>query len=112
MKTASLNNELNFNEDNVVIKVLMETKVSKEIRILFKKGHEMKKHKAGFPITVAVHSGNILFGVNGKEIVLNSGDLIYLEANTPHSLFANKDSIVRLSLSKYDKVERVKNVVA
>lgn len=111
MKTASLRNELVYNDDKVSIKVMMETETSKEIRILFKKGQIMKEHKAGFPITVEIHQGAITFGVNGEDLILNTGDLIYLDANVPHDLLANKDSIVRLTLSKFDKVERVENVI-
>jgi len=111
MKTASLQSDLNYNNDKVAISVMMETETSKEIRILFKKGQLMKEHKAGFPITVQVHQGTIAFGVQGKQVILNSGDLIYLEANVPHDLLANEDSIVRLTLSKFDKVDRVKSVV-
>ncbi len=36
---------------------MMETETSKEIGILFKKGQMMKEHKAGFPITVEIHTG-------------------------------------------------------
>jgi quercetin dioxygenase-like cupin family protein len=111
MKTASLENNLNYNNDKVSITVMLETETSKEIRILFKKGQLMKEHKAGFPITVQVHKGAIVFGVAGKQHTLNSGDLIYLDANVPHDLLAKQDSIVRLTLSKFDKVERVKSVV-
>lgn len=111
MKTASLRNDLVYKEDKVSIQVLMETESSKEIRILFKKGQIMKEHKAGFPITVEIHEGNISFGVNGETLILNTGDLIHLDANVPHDLLANKDSIVRLTLSKFDKVERVEKVI-
>ena len=69
MKTASLRKELQYNEEKVSIKVMMETEISKEIRILFKKGQIMKEHKAGFPITVEIHQGTITFGVNGKEMI-------------------------------------------
>lgn len=111
MKTASLRNDLNYNEDKVAVTVMMETESSKEIRILFRKGQSMKEHKAGFPITVEVHEGTIDFGVQGEKMVLKAGDLISLEANVPHDLLAQEDSIVRLTLSKFDTVERVKKVV-
>ncbi len=111
MKTASLRKELQYNEDKVAISVMMETETAKEIRILFKKGQFMKEHKAGFPITVEVHQGAINFGVNGEKMLLQAGDLIALEANVPHDLVAEEDSIVRLTLSKFDQVERVKKVV-
>lgn len=111
MKTASLRSELEYNEEKVAIKVMMETETSKEIRILFRKGQVMKEHKAGFPITVEIHEGKIEFGVNGDKMILSAGDLIALEANIPHDLHAHQDSIVRLTLSKLDKVERVEKVV-
>ncbi len=111
MKTASLVEELIYSEDRVSVKVMMETETSKEIRILFKKGQMMKEHKAGFPITVEIYQGAINFGVNGEKMTLNAGDLIYLDANVPHDLLANEDSIVRLTLSKFDKIERVKKVI-
>ena len=110
MKIASLRSELNYNEDKVAVTVMMETESSKEIRILFRKGQIMKEHKAGFPITVEIHEGAIEFGVTGEKLSLTAGDLISLEANVPHDLLAQEDSIVRLTLSKFDKFERVQKV--
>lgn len=111
MKTASLRKELIYNESKVSVTVMMETETSKEIRILFKKGQTMKEHKAGFPITVEIHQGTIDFGMNGENMILETGDLIYLNANVPHDLLAKEDSIVRLTLSKFDKIERVIKVI-
>ena len=111
MKTGSLRNDLTYKEDKVSINVMMETDISKEIRILFRKGQIMKEHKAGFPITIEIHKGAIEFGVNTKKLNLEEGDLIYLDANVPHDLLAKEDSIVRLTLSKLDKIERVEKVI-
>ncbi|WP_027418808.1 cupin domain-containing protein [Crocinitomix catalasitica] len=111
MKIASFNDELEYNETRVVTKVIVESSFSKEIRILFKQGQIMKEHKTAYPIIVHVLEGEIEFGVKGETLHLTAGSVISLEGNIPHDLTAHADSIVRLTLSKLDKVERVEKVI-
>ncbi len=110
MKMESFDQNVNFNDLNIVTKVILETSFTKEIRILLKKGQNMKEHKAPFPIIVHVLSGEINFGVEGTVKRLKRGDIITLLANVAHDLTALDDSIIRLTLSKPDQAERVKNV--
>lgn len=111
MKSASLLEELQYNENKPAVQVLFETDNSKEIRIAMKKGQVMKEHKTPFPIVVEIFRGRITFGVNSKSTHdLKEGDLVSLEGNVPHDLKAEEDSVVRLSLSKADQAERVKGV--
>ena len=109
-KTNILEN-LEYNDTKVVITPLMETDTSKEIRIVFKKDQIMKEHKTGFPISVEIFEGEIDFGVEGETHTLVKGDIVALGANIKHDLKANVNSIVRLSLSKKDTVNRVKGVL-
>jgi len=111
MNIESFNENLDFNDHKIVTKVLLESSFSKEIRILLKQGQIMKEHKAPYSIIVHVLEGLINFGVQGKEHLLKGGDIIALGANVPHDLIAKKDSIVRLTLSKLDKTERVEEVI-
>lgn len=60
---------------------------------------------------VQVLSGKIEFSVGSDVQILNSLDMIALDANVPHALNALEDSIVRLSLSKNDDVSRVFKVL-
>jgi len=110
MKTAAFLNDIQYNEEKVAISLLLETDFSKEIRIVFKKNQVMKDHKAPYPIAVQVLKGSINFGVNNEVKKLNSGDIISLEAKVIHNLTALEDSVVRLTLSKSDSVNRVKEV--
>lgn len=110
MKIASLNESIVYNDTKLSINVLLETESSKEIRIIFKKGQQMKEHKTPFPIVVEIFKGTIDFGVNGIKNNLTVGNLIALEGGIPHDLTALEDSIVRLSLSKKDTFERVERI--
>jgi len=110
MKIESFNENVVFNDDKVVTSVLVESSFSKEIRILLKEGQAMKEHKTAYPIVVHLLEGELDFGVNGVVNALTKGDAISLEGNIPHNLIAKTDCIVRLTLSKYDKVERVEEV--
>jgi quercetin dioxygenase-like cupin family protein len=110
MKKSSLNENITYNKTKPAISVLFETETTKEIRIVMKENQAMKEHKTSFPITVELFEGEIDFGVKGTVYKLVKGDLVSLEASVPHDLVAVKDSIVRLTLSKLDTVERVVKV--
>ena len=102
---------LEFNDNKPNITVLFESSFSKEIRILLKENQIMKEHKTPFPIVVEVFDGNIDFGVNGEIHTLKKGDILTLESNIPHDLKANEDSVIRLTLSRQDTINRVKGVL-
>lgn len=110
MKTASLVNDLEYNEDKPAVKVLLDTESSREIRIAMRKGQVMKEHKTPYPIVVEIFEGKVEFGIKGDSHPLKKGDLVSLEGNVPHDLKAAQDSIIRLTLSKADSAERVQGV--
>lgn len=110
MKTASIFQGIEFNESRPIIKVLLETNFTKEIRIAMQKGVVMKEHKTSFPIVVEILEGDIDFGVENQIKHLTKGDLVALESSIPHDLKANENSIIRLTLTKYDNADRVKLV--
>ena len=110
MIKASLLKEVTYNESKPKIDVLFQTEQTKEIRIALNTNQEMKEHKTPFPIVVEIVQGQIDFGVQGEKHRMDAGDLISLEGNVPHDLFVLEPSVIRLSLSKLDSVERIRNI--
>ena len=111
MDLKSFKNEVEFDATRVKTKVLVETSFSKEIQILMSVGQVMKEHKTPYPILIHLLDGNIDLGVQGEIISMKVGDIIALEGDIPHDLTAKEHSIIRLTLSKHDKVERLKEVL-
>lgn len=111
IQISSMVKNLEYKDDKPAIDVLLETSFSKEIRILLKEGQIMKKHRTPYAIVVEIVEGSIDFGVKDEVLHLQKGDIISLKGNIAHDLKATKNSIVRLTLSKHDKVERVQEVV-
>lgn len=111
MKTANIYQDIVYNENKPVITVLFETDFTKEIRIVMQKGTVMKEHKTSFPIVVEIVDGNIDFGVKNENLNLKKGNLIALDGGVPHDLKAIENSTVRLTLTKSDKIDRVKNLI-
>lgn len=111
MKIQSFTTDLVFDTERIQTKVILETSFSKEIRIALSKGQLMKEHKAPFPIVIHVLQGSVNLGSKGQIQEMNAGDLITLDANVPHDLKAIERAVIRLTLSKLDKVERVFGVV-
>lgn len=111
MQITSLLENITYAENHPSAQVLINNAYSKEIRITFRKGQEMKAHKAPSPITIEIVEGFIDFGVGTQRHLLPKGSLITLEANAVHDLKATEDSIVRLSLYKGDQIERVQEVI-
>lgn len=110
MNTTSLYKDLVFDETRPLVTVLVETDFSKELRITLNKGTKMKEHQTPYPIVVALVEGKVEFGVSGKRTMLEKGDLIALEGDVPHDIEAQERSIIRLTISKHDRVERVQKV--
>jgi len=111
MDLKSFKNEVEFDATRVKTKVLIETSFSKEIQILMSVGQVMKEHQTPFPILIHLLDGNIDLGVQGKIISMKVGDIIALEGDIKHDLTAKENAIIRLTLSKHDKVERLKEVL-
>ena len=108
---VSFYDDLQYEDQNKpAIKVMVKTSTAKEIRLTFRKGQEMKEHKAPFPIIIQVLEGAIDFGAENERTLLKRGMMIVLESNVLHDLVAEQDSIVRLSLNFQDTTERVATV--
>ncbi len=111
MNSANILKDVSYGDNKPKISLLLETRTSKEIRIVFEKDQYMKEHQTPHPITVEMVEGNLDFGIEGTVHNLVKGDILSLEGGVPHDLLAKSRCIVRLSLSKADTLQRVEDVI-
>ncbi|WP_435261586.1 AraC family ligand binding domain-containing protein [Tenacibaculum sp. nBUS_03] len=111
MKGTNIYKDVAYSKNKPLITVLLESDFTKEIRIVMHKKTEMKEHKTSYPIIIEILEGNIVFTLKEEIKYLTKGDLITLNGNVPHGLKAIENSIIRLTLSKFDNEKRVEKVI-
>jgi quercetin dioxygenase-like cupin family protein len=110
MRKASFTDNIRFGSKPVIDKIF-ETPFSKEIRICMSQGSVMKTHTAPGAISIMVFTGRVVIVSGNESLTLEQGDIVGFDANVSHSLQAQEESVVRLSLSLNDSVKRVISLV-
>lgn len=84
--------------DRVTLKRVFQGPGATIIRIAFAPGQEMREHSTSSPIVVQVLSGAIRFRITGEEIAMPAGAVVHVDASVPHSLFADDEAHVLLTV--------------
>lgn len=79
-------------------KAIVKTPDMELARLVFAAGEEFKTHQVSGPIVVHCVSGEIEFTAMGTTCASQSGQLLYLLPNEPHSLRALSDAVVLLTI--------------
>ncbi|MDR0229370.1 MAG: AraC family ligand binding domain-containing protein [Flavobacteriaceae bacterium] len=111
MEVTNILHNIEYGKEKPAIKVLVNNPSTKEIRIIFRRGQEMKQHQTNYPIVVEIVRGAIDFGTDTTRHQLGQGSLLTLSPNIPHDLIAIDDSIIRLTLHKSDDISRVEKLL-
>ena len=110
MEMVSFLDHISFGE-KIQIDSLAKTPFGKEIRICMPSGSVMKEHSAPEAITIMVLQGKVTITSLENVQSLNAGDMICFEAKVLHSLHADENSVIRLTLSKNDSEQRISFVL-
>ena len=77
---------------------LLKTKAVEVVRMVMAAGKEISEHKAPGEIIVQCVEGKIAFTANGKTQELEAGQLLYLNAEEPHSVKGIEDASFLLTI--------------
>ena len=77
---------------------LAKTEQLELIRMTVPAGRALPEHAVRGQITLQCLEGEVSFNAHGRTTHLRGGELLYLEGGAPHSLQANADSLLLLTI--------------
>jgi quercetin dioxygenase-like cupin family protein len=87
-----------FREEGPSVQVLSDSGNARLVLFAFKAGQQLKEHHTSSQILVQVLSGRMLFTA-GKSIQMKAGMLVQVEAHVPHSVMAQTDAILVVTMT-------------
>jgi len=90
---------MEFPREGVFSKVLVKSGVSNHTLMCLAKGSDISEHTSTREAAVTVLKGKGIFVLNGEKIKMEPGVFIFMPKDAPHSLSADEDLAILLSLS-------------
>ena len=88
-----------FREKAPVVQALAQSGYARHILFSFQAGQLLKEHTTSSQITVQVISGRLQFATQEALHELLPGQMLLLEADVPHSVLAQTDSVMLLIMT-------------
>ncbi len=94
-----------FQEDRPYVQVLSDIGTVRLILFGFRAGQQLRDHHTSSQILVQVLQGQVTFSSEGSSVNLQAGTLIQLEAKIPHSVIAETDAVMLLTMTPSPTLE-------
>lgn len=97
--TQELEKMMEFPKEGIFSKVLVKTNISNHMLLCLAKGTDMSEHTSTREAAVTVLKGKGTFVLRGRKIKMRPGVFIFMPKDAPHSLSADEDLAILLSLA-------------
>lgn len=98
LKPIFLIDMVNYQEESVVSKTILEKKSGTVTLFAFDQGQGLSEHTAPFDALVQVLDGEVEIKIAGQPYNLKQGEIIIMPANEPHALTAAKSFKMLLTM--------------
>ena len=88
-----------FHEDKPFVQVLSDIGDARMVLFTFKAGQQLKEHRTTSQILVQVLRGRATFSTAANNVKLQAGMVLQLEENVPHSVLAQTDAIMLVTMT-------------
>lgn len=87
-KVFRFSKEVDYSENGIVSKRVLEKKTGNVSLFSFDKGQSLSEHTAPFDAMVQVVEGTAQIIINKQPFTVNIGETIIMPANIPHAVYA------------------------
>lgn len=87
-----------FREKGLSTQILSDSGTARVVLFAFKAGQQLKEHQTTSQILVQVVRGDITFTTPSSSMKMQAGMLLQLEASIPHSIVAQTDAVVLVTM--------------
>ena len=87
-----------FNDGKPNVQLLARSGYARQVLFSLRAGQGLREHTTSSQIAVQVISGKLTFEAEGKGQTLTPSQLVMLEASVPHSVYAESDTIMLLTM--------------
>ena len=94
----SLEDEVAVQAQSTVSKVVVRDGPLRLVMFAFDAGEELTEHTATVPVVLQVLAGAVSVEAGGDQVQLLDGGWLFLEANEPHSVFAEAPTKMLLTM--------------
>ena len=89
-QSANLAELIDYAEDSVVSKTILDKKTGTITLFAFGKGQKLSEHTAPYDAVVQVIAGEARLTIGGEEKQVAAGEIIIMPADVPHSVAAEE----------------------
>ena len=94
----NINELIEYPKEGVLSKELIKTKKVNISLFCMTKGTDISEHTSTKEVFIYVLEGDGIFNLEGRDIIMIKGVIIFMKENAVHSLRANKNTSFILSL--------------
>lgn len=88
-----------FDDSKPNVKMIARSGHARQILFSFRAGQGLREHTASSQIAVQVISGELVFETADESRTITPGQLVLLEADVPHSVHAESDTVMLLTMT-------------
>jgi len=102
-KAADLKKLINYADDSVVSKTLLDKPIGTLTLFAFDAGQRLSEHTAPFDAVVQVVDGEGVVTIDGTDHIVRTGQIIIMPADIPHAVTAQEKFKMLLTMIRSQK---------